>query len=99
MLSTGAIHPMFHVLLLREAIPSAYQVQDVPPIFFANLEWQAEPDTILFIRLTVDDIDKDALVQRKHLPFWGHLRAYANSHEAVFIVLPWGQIDFVTRQY
>lgn len=44
------IHPVFHVSLLKKAIGTGFQVQDLPPVLTEDHELLVEPEEVLAVR-------------------------------------------------
>uniref|UniRef100_A0A803PSM5 RNA-directed DNA polymerase n=1 Tax=Cannabis sativa TaxID=3483 RepID=A0A803PSM5_CANSA len=64
----AAIHPVFHVSLLRAALGPHQQPTTLPPTLTADLEWLLEPEEVLAIRPGTHKMAPQALIKWANLP-------------------------------
>lgn len=72
---TSRIHPVFHVSLLKKAIGTGFQVQDLPSVLTEDHELLVEPEEVLAVRELTQGV-VEVLIQ------WQSLPACENSWES-----------------
>ena len=68
--SDFALHPVFHVSLLKPATGSYHEVFPLPPMLTEDLFWNVEPKALLGVRYSTSSsaARPQVLIQWKHLP-------------------------------
>lgn len=61
-----AIHLIFHISQLKQAIGNITQVQPLPPSLTVDIDWEPQPEKVLSSRVTL--AGPEVLIQWKDLP-------------------------------